>query len=96
MNAIVVLPEHLHTVWTMPADDADSSTRWCLIKSTFSRHLAREERIPPSRLAKASVVSGSDVIDWEHTIRHETDFIRHIDYVHINPVKHGWVKRVVD
>ena len=36
-DAMVILPEHLHAVWTLPADDADFSTRWRLIKSRFSR-----------------------------------------------------------
>jgi len=95
IDAIVILPEHLHTVWTMPAGDADFATRWRLIKSTFSRQLAHEERISPSRLAKGERGIWQRRY-WEHTIRDESDFIRHIDYIHINPVKHGWVKRVSD
>ena len=52
IDAIVVLPDHLHTVWTLPEGDADFAMRWQLIKSTFSRGLARNERISPSRAAK--------------------------------------------
>ena len=95
IDAIVILPEHLHTVWTMPVGDADFATRWRLIKSAFSRQLAHEERISPSRLAKGERGIWQRRY-WEHTIRDESDFIRHIDYIHINPVKHGWVKRVSD
>jgi len=95
IDAIVILLDHLHTIWTMPVDDADFATRWRLIKSMFSRHLAREERISPSRLAKGERGIWQRRY-WEHTIKNESDFERHIDYIHINPVKHGWVKRVSD
>jgi len=79
----------------MPEDDADFATRWRLIRSTFSRNLASNERISPSRTAKCERGIWQRRY-WEHTIRDETDFARYIDYVHINPVKHGLVKRVCD
>jgi putative transposase len=95
IDAIVVLPDHLHTVWTLPEGDADFAMRWQLVKSTFSRSLVRNERISQSRSDK-----GERGIwqrrHWEHTIRDEIDFVRHIDYVHINPVKHGLVDRLRD
>jgi putative transposase len=95
IDAMVVLPEHLHTVWTLPEGDADFSTRWRLIKTSFSRKLAFGEPVSTSRAAK-----GERGIwqrrHWEHTIRDEDDFARHIDYVHINPLKNGLVKRVGD
>lgn len=37
----VVLPEHLHAIWTLPADDCDYSLRWRLIKHGFSRALLK-------------------------------------------------------
>ena len=95
IDAIVVLPDHLHTVWTLPEDDADFAMRWQLIKSTFSRGLARNERISPSRAAKGERGVWQRRY-WEHTIRNDVDFARHVDYVHINPVKHGLVDRVRD
>jgi putative transposase len=52
IEAIVVLPDHLHTIWTLPEDDANFATRWRLIKATFSRALPTSERISPSRLQK--------------------------------------------
>src|ERR1700749_5314024 len=52
IDAIVVLPEHLHTVWTMPDGDADFATRWRQIKSAFSRNLASDEPVSPSRAAR--------------------------------------------
>lgn len=50
--AMVVLPEHLHAIWTLPENDADYPTRWALIKAGFSRRLAKVERINPSRRRK--------------------------------------------
>lgn len=95
IDAVVVLPDHLHTVWTLPEDDADFAMRWRLIKSAFSRGVARGERISSSRAAKAERAIWQRRY-WEHTIRDECDFARHLDYVHINPVKHGLVARVRD
>jgi len=94
-DAIVVLPDHLHAVWTLPDSDRDFATRWRLIKSTFSRHFAVDERISASRAAKNERGIWQRRY-WEHTIRNEEDLARHIDYVHINPVKHGLVKQVRD
>jgi putative transposase len=95
IDAIVVLPDHLHTVWTLPENDSDFAMRWRLIKSGFSRGIARNERISSSRAAKGERGIWQRRY-WEHTIRDESDFARHVDYVHINPVKHGLVKRVRD
>jgi putative transposase len=93
IDAIVVLPNHLHAVWTMPEGDADFATRWRLIKSAFSRRLSDGEPISPSRAAKQERGIWQRRY-WEHTIRDQGDFARHVDYVHINPLKHGLVGRV--
>jgi len=95
IDAMVVLPDHLHAVWTLPEGDADFATRWRLIKSGFSRRVATGERISDSRAAKAERGIWQRRY-WEHTIRDEADFARHLDYIHINPVKHGLVTRVGD
>ncbi|PPQ16387.1 putative transposase [Bradyrhizobium shewense] len=95
IDAIVVLPEHLHAVWTMPNGDADFAMRWRQIKSAFSRKLSPDELVSPSRAGKAERGVWQRRY-WEHTIRDEEDYARHIDYVHINPVKHGLVDRVCD
>jgi putative transposase len=95
IDAMVVLPDHLHAVWTMPEGDRDFATRWRLIKSTFSRSFRAGEPISASRAAKRERGIWQRRY-WEHTIRDEDDFGRHIDYVHINPVKHGLVTRVRD
>jgi putative transposase len=95
IDAIVVLPDHLHVVWTLPEGDGDFSTRWRLIKSAFSRSIPSGERIPASRAARGERGIWQRRY-WEHTIRDENDFARHVDYVYINPVKHGLVTRVRD
>jgi REP-associated tyrosine transposase len=94
-EAMVVLPDHLHTVWTLPEGDADFATRWRLIKSTFSRNLPAGEQISGSRFARGERGIWQRRF-WEHTMRDEGDFARHVDYVHINPVKHGLVTQVWD
>ena len=95
IDAIVVLPDHLHTVWSMPEGDADFPTRWRLIKTSFSRRLAGGEPVSSSRAGRGERGIWQRRY-WEHTIRDEGDFARHIDYVHINPVKHSLVTRVGD
>lgn len=93
IDAWVVLPDHLHSVWTLPEGDDDFSTRWRLIKSIFTRSLPVGER-----RSKARVRGGERGIwqrrFWEHTIRDDEDFAAHVDYVHFNPVKHGYVREV--
>ncbi|MEJ2626778.1 MAG: transposase [Pseudolabrys sp.] len=95
IEAIVVLPDHLHAIWTLPEGEADFALRWRLIKATFSRRLPAGERISGSRAAKGERGIWQRRY-WEHAIRDEGDFARHVDYIHINPVKHGLVARVRD
>jgi putative transposase len=92
IDALAVLPEHLHAVWTLPPNDYDYAGRWRLIKSRFTHALAKAD-VRLSRNAKGEY----DVWQrrfWEHTIRDEVDLRRHVDYVHFNPVRHGWVQQV--
>ena len=93
LDAIVVLPDHLHAIWTLPQGDADYATRWRLIKTAFSRAIAPGERRSPSRGAKGERGIWQRRY-WEHTLRDELDFERHCDYIHFNPVKHGYVSKV--
>ncbi|MDR0274482.1 MAG: transposase [Burkholderiaceae bacterium] len=88
--AWVVMPDHLHAVWTLPQNDAGNATRWMLIKAGFSRGIARGERIRPSRQHKGERGIWQRRY-WEHLIASEADLWRHVDYVHTNPVKHGYV-----
>ena len=95
IDAMVVLPDHLHAVWTMPPDDADYALRWRLIKTRFSRAMPRTERRSASREAKGERGIWQRRY-WEHEIRDAIDMQRHVDYIHINPVKHGYVVRATD
>jgi len=91
----VVLPEHLHCVIELPPGDADFATRWRLIKIAFSKALPKTERRSPVRMARGERGIWQRRY-WEHLIRDEADFSAHMDYVHINPLKHGLVKRLAD
>ncbi|MCC6208788.1 MAG: transposase [Gammaproteobacteria bacterium] len=92
LDAMVILPDHLHAVWTLPPDDEDYAARWQMIKARFSRAL----RANGARLWRNDE-GEYDLWQrryWEHTIRNEADLRNHVDYLHYNPVKHGWVSRV--
>lgn len=90
LDALVIMPNHLHAVMTLPEGDADFSLRWRLIKSGVSKSLPRNESISPSRSSKLERGLWQRRF-WEHLIRDEVDYQRHIDYIHFNPVKHGYV-----
>lgn len=85
IDACVLLPDHVHCVWTLPEDDRDYSRRWGIIKRRFTQ-LYREcgGRGPPYWQERF----------WAHRIDDEADYRHHLDYVHINPVKHGLTDRV--
>jgi putative transposase len=91
IDAWVVLPDHLHAVWTLPEGDCDFSTRWASIKRLFSWQLPPGEARSRSRVAKRERGIWQRRY-WEHMIRDEADFRTHVDYVHFNPVKHGLVE----
>lgn len=92
IDAWVLLPDHLHCVWTLPEGDADFSTRWMLIKRLVSvacRDAYRREEWMHASKQKHRESTLWQRRFWEHQIRDEDDFARHLDYVHFNPVKHG-------
>jgi putative transposase len=95
IDAIVVLPDHLHCIWTLPPGDADFGTRWGLVKAGFSRGFEPGERRSASRTQRGERGIWQRRF-WEHLIRDDRDFQRHVDYLHWNPVKHGCSRRVVD
>jgi putative transposase len=97
IDGIVVLPDHLHCLWTLPQDDVNFSTRWRLIKSHFSRNYPRSDTSPstPSRNAKNERAIWQRRF-WEHQIRDDQDFINHLDYIHYNPVRHQLVNAPKD
>jgi putative transposase len=90
--ATVLLPEHWHCIWTLPEGDQDYSKRWGIIKSRFSQlWLAAGGNsgiVSPARTQHRERGIWQKRF-WEHRIRDERDFIRHVNYVHFNPVKHG-------
>lgn len=93
--AWVVLPDHIHAVWKLPAGDADFPMRWALIKAGFSRRIAPAENVNPSRAMKGQRGIWQRRF-WEHLIRDDDDLARHVDYIHINPVKHGHAAKASD
>jgi len=93
--AWVVLPEHLDTIWILPLGDADYPTRWRQIEAGFSRRLPMTEYCSRSRRAKSERGIWMRRI-LGHTLRDGADLRRPIDYVHFNPVKHGWAGRAKD
>jgi len=93
--AICILPDHLHAIWTLPDSDTDYSTRWSVIKNAFSRRVPAAPSRSTSKIAKREKGIWQRRF-WEHTIRDDEDLIRHIDYIHYNPAKHGLVSRICD
>jgi putative transposase len=91
----VVLPDHIHCVISPPPNDHDFAVRWRLIKAGFAKSLPATERRSPVRQRRGERGIWQRRY-WEHLIRDDADFAAHMDYVHINPVKHGLVKRVAD
>jgi putative transposase len=91
----VVLPDHLHCVLEMPPEDIDFARRWRLIKLVFSKGLPTNEQRSSYRLSRGERGIWQRRY-WEHLIRDERDFQAHLDYVHVNPLKHGLVVRVAD
>jgi putative transposase len=94
IDAMAVLPDHVHASWTLPPDDHDYSGRWRAIKAGFTRAVrARGVSVHRKRRGEYDVWQGRF---WEHLIRDGTDFTRHVDYIHFNPVQHGLAQRPVD
>jgi putative transposase len=94
IDAIVILPDHLHCVWTLPQGDADYAQRWHIVKSNFSHSLHRA-----SIVRKRNRKGGLDIWQrgyWEHAIRDEANLETHVNYIHYNPVKHRLVGHVRD
>ena len=94
VDAIVILPEHLHAILSLPPGDSEFSGRWRRIKGHFSSGMIAAG-MPVKRHANGELALWQRRF-WEHTIRGEDDFARHVDYIHYNPVKHGLVSRVRD
>ena len=95
IDAMVVLPDHIHAVWTLPEGDANFSVRWRWIKIRFSTSIPKGERLSAVRKARGERGIWQRRY-WEHVIRDERDLANHIDYCWFNPMKHGHVENVED
>lgn len=97
IDAAVILPDHLHCLWTLPEHDYDFSTRWRLIKSFFTRNYPQKYQ-PPINKSRANKQERAvwQRRFWEHHIINQQDFNNHVDYIHYNPVKHGLVTTAKD
>lgn len=93
--AAVILPDHLHMIWRLPPNYADFATRWSLIKGGFSRALPATERRGASRVGKRERGIWQRRY-WEHLICDDEDLRRHVQCIHYNPVKHGYVSSPVE
>jgi putative transposase len=91
IEAEVVLPNHIHALWTLPEADNDYPTRWRLIKEAFTRGYAQSRALPEPNASRRT--KGEQAVwqrrYWEHLIRDDEDFGRHVEYIHYNPVRHG-------
>ncbi|HHF7353291.1 TPA: transposase [Legionella anisa] len=90
IECIVILPEHLHMMIRLPIGDGNYSLRIRLIKSIFTHQLQINESISPSRKKQGERGIWQRRF-WEHLIRDEKDYEHHFNYIHFNPVKHGYV-----
>ncbi len=95
IDAWVVLPEHMHALWTLPEDDTDYARRWSAVKTNFSRNLPAGEYRCASRIIRRERGIWQRRF-WEHTIRNDQDYANRMDYIHFNPVRHGLVPHVAD
>ena len=95
INALVLLPDHFHTIWSLPSGDAEYPTRWAWLKKEFTKRFlaqgGREQNRSQSRRRNRRRGVWQRRY-WEHTIEDEEDFDAHFDYVHWNPVKHEYVR----
>ena len=100
VDAVCLVPDHLHCILTFPENDVDFSLRWRLIKYHFSINYHQKINIDNIAQSRSRVKRRELPVwqrrFWEHLIRDEADFRNHIDYIHFNPVKHGIVNRAID
>lgn len=99
IDAWVLLPDHLHCIWTLPPDDANFGVRWAMIKRAVTKqcgpHLYRDDWMNHSKRRRKESTLWQRRF-WEHQIRDDWDYENHMNYLHYNPVKHGYVQKVSD
>ncbi len=89
MDAIVILPDHLHCIWQLPEGDEGFPERWRQIKRYVSIGMVSQQNVRGEKALWQRRY-------WEHLIRDEDDWRRHMDYIHYNPVKHGYARSPAD
>jgi putative transposase len=95
IDAWVVLPDHMHCLWTLPKGDSDFPERWRRIKAAFSKSVPEIGQRSAVKLGKGERGIWQRGY-WEHTIRDDRDYTAHMNYIHFNPVKHGFVAGPAD
>lgn len=95
VEAMVVLPDHLHAVWRLPDGDADFPNRWRKLKARFSHSLGRVHPRSRSKRGKGELGLWQRRY-WEHMIRDGRDWRRHVEYCWSDPVRHGLVQAARD
>ncbi len=99
IDAFVLLPDHLHCIWTLPDGDASYATRWHLIKRFVTQQISKQIALDVPLSASRQKRQEGNLWQrrfWEHLIRDEDDFAQHCDYIHYNPVKHGLCEQATD
>ena len=99
IEAWVLLPDHLHCIWTLPEHDADYMKRWSLIKRKVSIVCSAQYKNSAWLSISSKKHRESTIWQrryWEHRIRDQDDFNLHVEYIHNNPVKHGWCEQAID
>ncbi len=91
IDAIVVLPDHMHCIWSLPKGDVDYSKRWGMIKAGFTKKTGTVIASQNASRLRRHEGENWQRRFWEHQIRDERDYQAHCDYIHYNPVKHGLV-----
>ncbi|MBC7634148.1 MAG: transposase [Acetobacteraceae bacterium] len=95
IDAWVILPNHMHAIWTLPLGDTDYSGRWRALKKAFTKAVPVTEHLSAIQQGRNERGIWQRRF-WEHTIRDDNDYVNHVDYVHFNPVKHSYVEYVAD
>ncbi len=87
--AYVTLPDHFHWLLQLPENKPNFSIILQSVKYNFTWNLKRDLGINKSLKVWQNRF-------WDHVIRDDDDLQIHFDYIHWNPVKHGYVKNPED
>ena len=97
IDTFILVPDHLHCIWTLPEGDKDYPARWRLIKTFFTKRCQDHyKQIQSESRIKKKEQAIWQRRYWEHLIRDEEDLRKHVEYIHYNPVKHEWARAPLD